>query len=173
MFLPASATTEFLQNFTCGMLPGSFWRVQHGQSQAAFDKDHNLVAKWSDYAPRDPEDFRDILQSHLRWGHTRRNSCFLSMFDNYHHAVAWGKSRYRWQSTGTADVDLYEVDTSLLQDVMIFKLDDLLLNLNMGPLKWETSHEYLILNHIPQCAIQRLTDIETIILDGKFVLRRQ
>ena len=139
--------------------------MQHGESQAAFDGEGNLLAKLSSYKPNDGGELRDFLKAHFKWGHTRRDSCFLSVLDNYQEAVNWGKARHRWvdnQSTAVADVELFKIDANLLSDIIVYKADVLQAKLNMT-LKRDTSHVYLILNRIPINAIQRFMDISEMV----------
>ena len=164
-----STTLEFLQSSRCTALPDELWRVQHGESQADFNGEGNLVAKLSGYAPKDREELLISLTKHFKWGHSRTKNCFLSVLDNYQEAVNWGEARHRWtdnQSTPVSDVELFKIDASLLSDTMVFKVDVLLAKLNMT-LKRDTSHEHLVLNRIPAKAIRRSIDINEMVWDSK------
>ena len=95
------------------------------------------------------------------------------MFDNHQKAVIWGKARYLWaenQLNTVSDVELLKIDTHLLSNIMIFKVDELLTKLDL-PLKRDTSHEYLALNGVPAKAIRFVMDVGEMVWDGNSALR--
>lgn len=163
---------EFLRELRCTALPEELWRVQHGGSQAEFDREGNLLAKLSDHVPKNQEELCMFLVSHFKWGRSQANSCFLSMLDIRQEAVNWGKARYQWaksQPNAIVFVELFKIDSHLLGDIMVFKVDELLTKLDLR-LKRDTSHEYLVLSHVPAKAIQWVMDISEMMWAGNSAL---
>lgn len=155
-----------MQNLRCDTLPFPVWRVQHEESRAKF-RGGDLVSE-SDHEPQNEASMRHLVTMHLRWGHSNEESPFLSVFDNRQMAVIWGEQRAKWfnrQRGGGADVKLFRVDCSSMQDMVIFKVSELLTQLNLN-LNRDTSHEYLILRRIPANNIRQDMNISDSIVQG-------
>ena len=166
-FMMSNCMAFVMGQLQCYALPPNLWRVQYNDSQAQF-RDGNLVAKLWWYDPHDETEFRDRLLSHLSWGHSQRDSPFLSMLDDRNEAVEWGKARYRWYDREvqvSARAKVYRINCRLLSGSMVFRLSDLLQRFNIWPGR-DTSHEYLILNQVPASSLQSDVEIGSLIEQG-------
>jgi hypothetical protein len=139
-------SSQILDSLKCTSPPSRFWRVNHGGSQAHHDNNGDLVAN-STSTPSTLQELKQAVDDHLDWRNPQP-SCFLSVFSDRQHARNWASQRggREWQ------VSIYEIDTVRLQDVYIFKLEQLILPLEISPSR-DYAHEYLILHRIPNRAV--------------------
>ncbi|KAK3709310.1 hypothetical protein LTR37_011048 [Vermiconidia calcicola] len=106
---------------------------------------------------------------HLRWGYSKVESPFLSVFGDREEAMRWARARQDWldkQTSVLAGVKLFQIDCNSLGQSVVFKVDDLLARLDI-PLNRDTSHEYLILHRIPANAIRLDVDISDMVFQGE------
>ena len=169
----SSITLDSVHAFGCTTIPPNLWRVQHNESRASFERNGDLVAALSNYIGGNESTFRNHLTMHLRWGYSKVESPFLSVFGDREEAMRWARARQDWldkQTSVYASVKLFQINCCSLRQSVVFRVDDLLARLDIS-LDRDTSHEYLILHRIPANAIRLDVDISDMVFQGKRVLR--
>jgi hypothetical protein len=72
---------QCISDHRCQNVQVTLYRVQHPESQAQFDSVGDLVPRSTKKLPHNVAEFKSGLQSHFRWGHSRSDSLFMSLFD--------------------------------------------------------------------------------------------
>lgn len=147
-----SLRQDTLLSLRATKLPPFLWRVQHPDSQSSFAKNCDLVARLHDQIPSTLYELKASLTRHLKWGHSRAESYFISTFDDYDVALEWARqSRKRYSDEVSS---IYRIRTEHLRDAWIFSVEKVLARLKIeGFEDRDVKGEFVILGRIPARAI--------------------
>jgi hypothetical protein len=107
--------------------------------------------------PYSPPGIIAAIQDQLNWQNRSRLTPFISVFDDEERAENWALALHR------NNVQMAEIDTSLLENTVVFPLGRARQVLRAGiPLSSQHNGEWLVLHHIPAAAIRHWVGRDTI-----------
>ncbi|CAK4034774.1 Hypothetical predicted protein [Lecanosticta acicola] len=154
----------------CKHPPKYLYRIQHENSQARFDQWGNLNAALNDQTPESSYEFKSALARHLRWGFSRGESYFLSLFGKESEAREWASLRANEQRIeesgghrrreGRGVVKMYKIHTAGMrkEGIVVMRADKAIQKLEIED-EEHRRHEFIILNRLPRAAIEFVDEI--------------
>ena len=140
-------------------LPRNLYRVHYSESQTTRTdeglKAADTTAFYSD-SERERGLFKQAVEDHFTWGY-RGRSPFVSLFSDRNHAEKWGCAEpWHGSNPHRKQWTLYTIDTSLLEEIYVFKVSRLVDALGVRIPGRAEQHErgsYICLHRVPARAI--------------------
>ncbi|KAI3322850.1 hypothetical protein HD806DRAFT_536031 [Xylariaceae sp. AK1471] len=140
-------------------LPRNLYRVHYSESQTTLTDEGLEAADTTTFygdSEREKGLFRQAVEDHFTWGY-RGRSPFVSLFSDRNHAENWGCAEpWRGSNSHREQWTLYTIDTSLLEEIYVFKVSGLVDALGVRIPEKAKQHEqrsYICLHRVPAHAI--------------------
>lgn len=140
-------------------LPRSLYRVHYSGSQTTRTDEGLEAADTATFygdSERERGLFKQAVEDHFTWGY-RGHSPFISLFSDRNHAENWGCTEpWRGSNAHREQWTLYTIDTSLLEEIYVFKVSRLVNALGLRIPEKAEQHEqgsYICLHRVPAHAI--------------------
>lgn len=138
-------------------LPAQLYRVQHGDTQVSYSHRGDLEATDTATIISSEELLIYFVENSFTWG-SRVPNCLINLFSDKRHAENWAKKRH--DRTG-AECHIVAIDTSLLGDTCIYRLEELVERLGIEIPPAAAQHvtgAYMCLHRIPAVATAEIRE---------------